>query len=166
MEDFKKGELEGWIYVGKPINAKVLDVGCGEYPRGHINIDLHKPKNIHGINFVKADAHCLPFPDNSFDFVFSNAVLEHVDNPVMMLRECLRVTKSKVEIRVPHRYWRQGLSLSYGSSKIHKNRFNVQWFRKFLHGYAHDISVDWVGKPFRVVPLFLFPSIITVTIYK
>ena len=144
----------------------VLDVGCGNYPRGHVNIDLYKPKTVHGIIFVLGDAHCLPFPDNSFDIVFSNAVLEHVDNPIIMLKECLRVTKSKVEINVPHRYWREKLSLSYGDSKIHKNRFNVQWFRQLLTGLAYNISVNYIGKPHRLFPLFLFPNMITITIYK
>ena len=42
---------------------------------------------------VLADAHCLPFEDQSFDFVLSIAVLEHVRYPLVFMREVARVLR-------------------------------------------------------------------------
>ena len=42
---------------------------------------------------VKADIQDLPFEDNSFDVVFCNHVLEHVDNDQKALSELFRVMK-------------------------------------------------------------------------
>ena len=35
----------------------------------------------------------IPFPDNSFDIVFSSTVLEHTDNPLQVIQEAIRVLK-------------------------------------------------------------------------
>ena len=39
------------------------------------------------------DAHALPFPDRSFDFLISIAVLEHIRYPAVMLAEAYRVLR-------------------------------------------------------------------------
>lgn len=39
------------------------------------------------------DAHCMPFEDNSFDFVFSLAVFEHLYAPWVAAKEILRVLR-------------------------------------------------------------------------
>jgi len=45
------------------------------------------------LRFVRGDAHHLPFEDNSFDVVYSRYVLEHVADPVRVLKEMRRVLK-------------------------------------------------------------------------
>jgi ubiquinone/menaquinone biosynthesis C-methylase UbiE len=42
---------------------------------------------------VVADAHALPFPDGSFDFVFSLAVFEHLHSPWLAAAEVARVLR-------------------------------------------------------------------------
>src|SRR6476659_4004981 len=63
-----------------PRNACVLDLGCGPHDQAaafeylgyrYIGADYSS-----GAADVLADAHSLPFPDRSFDCVFSFAVLE------------------------------------------------------------------------------------------
>jgi len=49
-----------------------------------------KNKNL---DFIKGSAENLDFPDNEFDLVFSNSVLEHVRNPKKALQEIYRVIK-------------------------------------------------------------------------
>ena len=44
------------------------------------------------VDFSVADAGCLPYPDGSFDFVFGNGVLHHVD-PVVAAKEIRRILK-------------------------------------------------------------------------
>lgn len=45
------------------------------------------------VDCLVADAHRLPFADNSFDIVHAHQVLQHLSAPVMALREMRRVAK-------------------------------------------------------------------------
>jgi len=44
------------------------------------------------VSFLEADAFALPFDDGSFDIVHTHQTLQHVTDPVAMLREMARVT--------------------------------------------------------------------------
>ncbi|KJX96401.1 hypothetical protein TI39_contig632g00001 [Zymoseptoria brevis] len=45
------------------------------------------------LTFQTADAHSLPFPDNSFDLVHTHQALAHFHSPVLAIKEMLRVTR-------------------------------------------------------------------------
>jgi SAM-dependent methyltransferase len=76
----------------------VLDWGCGEAAYrmpvrdvlGHryVGVDAAAPAAD-----VLADVHRLPFPSASFDHVITNAVLEHVAEPLLAVREVARVLR-------------------------------------------------------------------------
>ena len=51
-------------------------------------------KGVTNIDFQVASIYELPFPDSSFDAVFSHAVLEHLGDPLKALSEMHRVLKS------------------------------------------------------------------------
>lgn len=95
---------------------RLLDCGCGP---GSITIDLAeivtsgevvgidisesqieqarnsaKERGISNVRFETANINELPFPENSFDAIFSHAVLEHLGNPLGALKEMCRVLKS------------------------------------------------------------------------
>ncbi|HBT97735.1 MAG TPA: SAM-dependent methyltransferase [Desulfobulbaceae bacterium] len=60
-----------------------------------------------GLRFVHSDGREMPFPDASFDLVFSSAVLEHVgsfENQENFLRECCRVSRHHVFLTTPNRW--------------------------------------------------------------
>lgn len=77
---------------------RILNLGSGNglfdcYLDEHIefiNLDIaHGKKNLHLI----ADAHLIPFSDNSFDIVYSIAVLEHVKKPWIVAGEITRILR-------------------------------------------------------------------------
>lgn len=51
------------------------------------------PHSIPNLHFVRGDAHHLPFPSDHFDIVYCRYVLEHVADPLSVLREMRRVLK-------------------------------------------------------------------------
>lgn len=114
---------------------KVLDVGCGanrtnpkSVPQGTVNCDIQKPiRKVQ--NFVLCDAQHLPFVDKAFRKVFSSHVIEHVDNPFLMLKECLRVANKTVIIKTP--FTLQPLR-NFGNETPNQHRchFNKRWFIK------------------------------------
>lgn len=82
--------------------AHVLDFGCGagkmvaEYRRrGYeaFGCDLQVTKQSENVRAVDPGTFRLPFADESFDFVFSDQVLEHVQNYAVTFAEIKRVMK-------------------------------------------------------------------------
>lgn len=88
----------------------ILDVGCAAgtltnqisqiFPKSQIcaidvydkSINLGKKLYPH-IKFIKADAHKIPFNNNSFDLVYCCETIEHVKDPRKVLEEIKRVLK-------------------------------------------------------------------------
>jgi SAM-dependent methyltransferase len=90
-------EVLSYFPKAKDENSYVLDLGCGSglhravcEKAGYKYIGLD-------YNFKQAtilgDAHALPLPDNSVDFVIAIAVMEHIQYPWIMAKEVLRVLK-------------------------------------------------------------------------
>ncbi len=122
---FGKGQKKRLDLIEKEVDLKgkkVLDVGCGtgSYGLGFlkrgadyfgIDIDAEKikkaRKNINSGIFKVSSSENIPFPDESFDLIFLNEVLEHVENDEETIIECLRVLKNKGRIVVfaPNRFF-------------------------------------------------------------
>lgn len=70
----------------------ILDVGAGYRPVDHANV-----VNLEIVRYPTTDvlgvAEALPFKSGVFDYVHSNAVLEHVRNPFKCAEEIVRVLK-------------------------------------------------------------------------
>ena len=54
-------------------------------------VRLGRERGLRNLHFALADGMALPFPDGSFDLVLSHAVIEHVADAPLYLRECARV---------------------------------------------------------------------------
>ena len=95
-------------YLGNPAEKKVLDVGCGiglierqvatEFGSFHgVDISEQSVRIAQAANprcsFTVYNGESLPFPDNSFDLVFSSCVLEYLTQPKLseFFREMIRV---------------------------------------------------------------------------
>jgi SAM-dependent methyltransferase len=77
--------------------ARLLDLGCG--PRDQAVPAAHYGLEYVGIDYASpqadllADAHAIPFRDESFDVVLSYAVLEHLYHPFVAVQEVARVLR-------------------------------------------------------------------------
>lgn len=71
---------------------KVLDVGCGDVPKGDVNLDLFFYVKCE--NFVIAEANYLPFKDGVFGKVYSKHSLEHFEDPFKFFKDAKRILKS------------------------------------------------------------------------
>jgi len=107
IKELKIGRFE-WLYSVVDLNKKIVDIGCGDaylWKRfnvyGHENVTLVDIDSYPHPNFVRADAHNLPFEDKTFDIALLCEILEHVRDPVQVLKEAKRVTKEKILITVP-----------------------------------------------------------------
>jgi SAM-dependent methyltransferase len=110
----------------------VLNIGSGNSPRqdGVVNVDMMDYENVD----IVCDIHHLPFKDNSVDAVMSLAVLEHVREPAIVLKEVHRVLKPGGRVfsvipfmqpfhASPHDYQRYTLP---GIELLHRNFQKVQ----------------------------------------
>lgn len=72
-------------------NANILDLGAGNRRRASnvINLEIEATPEVD----IIADGHLLPFKDETFDAVISEAVLEHVQSPNRVVSEIYRVLK-------------------------------------------------------------------------
>lgn len=97
--------------AGVPVGGRVLDAGCGgggmplslaEEAREVVGIDpinrfgdagvrLARERGVRNLRFALADGMALPFAGGAFDLVLSHAVIEHVADAGLYLRECARV---------------------------------------------------------------------------
>lgn len=81
------GSADGWVFRGSGLKITCLDINefaPGEFPQ------------------IVADAQNLPLDDGSFDCCTLCEILEHVHNPILALREAVRVAKKKVIFTVPN----------------------------------------------------------------
>ena len=97
--------------VGVATAGRILDAGCGgggmplslaEHAALVVGIDpaerfqdagvkLARERGITNLHFALADGMALPFGEGTFDLVLSHAVIEHVADAPLYLRECARV---------------------------------------------------------------------------
>ena len=74
------------------VNGLVLDCGSGDRNHPDPRVVSFEYSRFQGPD-VFGDGHRLPFKENSFDLVLSQAVFEHIANPFVAANEILRVLK-------------------------------------------------------------------------
>jgi predicted SAM-dependent methyltransferase len=81
-------------------SVKKLHLGCGHHPLVHwLNTDLSpRIRNVVAVDVTRK----FPFPAETFDYVFSEHMIEHISYTQghAMLRECFRILKPGGKIRV------------------------------------------------------------------
>jgi 2-polyprenyl-3-methyl-5-hydroxy-6-metoxy-1,4-benzoquinol methylase len=112
FEYFRSAKVIAFLErAGVAIAGRVLDAGCGgggmplslaEEAAMVVGIDpaerfqdagvrLGRERSLTNLHFALADGMALPFAERSFELVLSHAVIEHVPDAQLYLRECARV---------------------------------------------------------------------------
>lgn len=107
---------------------KKLNLGSGEdYKPGWINLDNNK--NYKADVYYNLDKFPYPFKNNFFDEVYMSMILEHVKDPMGVLKEIIRIINKggKLTVIVPH-----ATNYANFSDLQHKTNFTENSFQKSL----------------------------------
>jgi ubiquinone/menaquinone biosynthesis C-methylase UbiE len=164
-------------------DRSVLDMGCGDgfytlrffdrgRPRALVGADAADQAirtasaraNGRPVRFVVADAHRLPFADDSFDVVLVQSILHHDDDPAAMIKEAFRLAPTivihepngnnpglKIIERVSS-YHREHNEKSYSSRQLArwiKNAGGLVSLRRYA-GFVPMFAPDPVAKLMKV----------------
>lgn len=99
----RRGLYQAIAGMAPGLEGRLLDVGCGRKPyqslfraNEYVGLEIDTPENrAHKQADYFYDGNNLPFPDQSFDGVICNQVLEHVFTPDRFLGEIKRVLKPR-----------------------------------------------------------------------
>ena len=127
-----------------------LDIGCGNNPKGDVNLDLSIGRNLHRDNvaintkevpnFILADVNYLPFRDNSFSEICCYHVIEHRGvNPSRAVEEMIRVATERVEIRLPPTIILFIQKLFH--LHAHQNTLTPAYFHHLLQKVDHTVEI-------------------------
>jgi len=146
---------------------RILDIGCGG---GHLAVEIAKAEKslyLNGVDlsfsqlkranlrsmkaglkmdFIQASACDLPFPDGSFDLVYSVDSIKHWPDRLKGLLECVRIVKPGGKLII---------------TEVNRNctlRQGIQFVR--------DWRVPAILRPFSVVPFFLFAVMRSLTVQE
>lgn len=141
FEYYRSAKVLAYIAAaGEVVGGDVLDAGCGgggmplslaEEAAVSVGIDpikrfheagvaLARERGLRNLHFALADGMALPFPNGAFDLVLSHAVIEHVADAPLYLRECARVLA-----RGGHMYLSTSPYLSFAGAHLPRLRVPV-----------------------------------------
>ena len=130
---------------------KKLNFGCGnDIMEGWDNIDIQKGQKI--MKNFDFDKFPYPIKDNTYDYVYTSCVLEHLNDVEKVISELWRISKPEgiIHIVVPH-YTNKG---AY-SDLQHKHFFNEVAFKE-LELKKTKINK---AKQFKIKKLELVPTL-------
>lgn len=176
-----RGALDELLDVAAP--ASILDVGCGEGVlaaawrerpgvRRVVGVDVEDARlraewarrERSGLELrAIAPAPPLPFPDDSFDLLAAVEVLEHVDDPDVLLAELARVARRHVLVSVPREPMWRALNIargahwgSLGNTPGHVHHFSRRSLERLAAARGRVLAVrtplPWTAALVQVAP--------------
>ena len=118
--DVTKGadDMDRFEWVRSKVFGRIVDIGCNKgdvfngtpFAPNVMGVDLDTWTPAYGLGFKQADAHELPFKDGEFHCAVCGEILEHVKDPVKVLKEAKRVANGCIIISVPYEFnWDKSL---------------------------------------------------------
>ena len=173
-------------YISKGKDFKVLDAGCSTGELVHF-VHEFKKSSVYGIdiskkaieiarkrypkyNFKVGSVDDLPYKDDYFDYIICYDILEHVDNPRLVLDEFRRVLAPGghliIEYETADRYNKGLITFDKKnftkSSWIHAGQFQKEFDKRFVvkkHFWGGQLlTFGWtsfiINKSIKILPLF------------
>lgn len=137
----------------KKASVPKLHIGCGPFViEGWLNTDVQC--NYPEVSYLNAGK-LYPFPDNSFEYIFSEHLFEHLSivEQTVMLEECYRILKpgGRVRLAMPNLHFIMDL---YNHPNKEYNRKYLEWSYR-LFGIRKDTpKVSEVDYPIHVINNF------------
>ena len=144
-----------------------LNMGCGTAAKkGYVNLDKEKLKGVDVVH--DHDKYPWPFPNDYFEEVYGQDVIEHVKDLFKAMDEIRRICKNGAIVRLIVPYW-------HSSAAFYPNHnyfFNVDSMKAFTepdrsydNHYGFKVEkiglvpskIGWIIPPIPV-PRFLFPN--------
>ncbi len=126
MYIIRKNLYRGVLRHAHELRGKLMDFGCGSKPykalftnaTEYIGVDYAGEGHSHDKEEIDVyyDGKTIPFPDNTFDSILTNEVLEHVFNLEDILKELNRVLKpgGKILITTPFAWTEHEIPVDFG----------------------------------------------------
>ena len=141
---------------------RLLEAGCGrgEFLQGFASLGLNTTgldacastnKSGSEVHIVDLEQEPIPFPDNTFDVVFSKSFIEHLFHPERFLREAGRVLKPDGLLLTMVPEWESNMKI-YFDDFTHRTPFNrpalldiyaMCGFRQAVVERFHQLPVTW-----------------------
>ena len=151
--------------------SSILDIGCSTgkalkcFSKNQdfklYGVDV-RDENVDGIVFEKCDLEKdrIPFEDNSFDFVYSKSVIEHVFNTENFIKETLRVLKPGGVFVIMTPDWVSGMDVFWDdythvkpfSRKSLRDAFMINGAAKVECEYFYQLPFVWKHKWLKIIP--------------
>ena len=137
---------------------KILDIGCGKHKTpGAIGMDCNPRTDadvIHNLNDIP-----YPFPDNEFDLIIGNQVIEHVVDVLAVMGELHRIAKPGALIRLDTPHY---TDISSFRDPTHLHHFTCESFMYFTEKrpeFAFYTDVTMRTRQVRVTLLKLWRAL-------
>jgi SAM-dependent methyltransferase len=112
------------------------------------------------IHLIQGDAVVLPIKDNVFDVVVATAIIEHVSEPIQLVREAFRVLRknSIFIVTTPHPFW-EGIATYIGHLKEeeHHELITLRKLKSLFETVGFEIAnaeqfmISPIGMPFELM---------------
>ena len=157
IKKYKGNSIRSLLDIGTA-DGLMLDMLCRNLeilkPIGlDVSLELLKKNKNSKLNLIQGDALNLPFPSNTFDVVVATAVIEHVSDSDIILKECHRVLcyEGLCIITTPDPFF-ENIATKIGHLKRdeHVETFNLKKLRLLLK--KHNFKIVKVEK-FMMSPI-------------
>ena len=130
-------------------NMNILDLGCGKNKRfGSVGVDFstrHNPDMVHNLNNYP-----YPFESNFADEVYLDNILEHLNEPMLVMQEVHRITKMEGLVKVIVPYFRSKWAFT---DPTHKTFYTVDSFAYYDPDHEICKRYDYIDTRFKVLKI-------------
>lgn len=131
------------------MSAKILDIGCGNRKRpGAVGLDVNPETQADVVHSL--DAFPYPFATSSFDEIYADNVIEHLDDVIKTMEELHRISKPGALVKVIVPYFRAHWAFI---DPTHRRFFTVDSFTYFDGYHPHSKLYNYSKARFRLEKL-------------